>query len=487
MPFNQNCLLKPKDEKTKRILITPVFVLAYLLLISQAVSAEVIHSIYVKNDTILINSILILRSENPIDYWNLSISLPPKSTLLNATDELGKVDYSLKGNLVEIKTNAKKSKVRILNISYEFYGMDKSQGLTYAQLNLFGFVNDTTYAQIYPKIPYVFAPNADTEYLNNETKAKTLGPMNVILAYGGNKESEHYFTNSDINLSEVEKIYPVIEGVTGLKVPVKFGVSVLPEKEYLEDYKDWSAGTFNGLIFAKESKNDNEVTATIIHETVHGFNQFALGWDMTNISWFDEGTASYITSIANRILGEHQPELFGGNKVWSDKTMVYSLRPKKTPEDLWEYYANNQEFMNYWSPQSDYDREFGYAYSELFIRDYVKINGSALQKVYQNLLLINQTVYDKDKENKLFLDALGKNFTPCYSTSIAEIKNCTNTLNKMSFQIPASNGKELGQFVNDPEMPKTEGNYYEAYFKEIFQNIIDNLWQMYLFFAGFFG
>ena len=101
--------------------------------------------------------------------------------------------------------------------------------------------------------------------------------------------------------------------------------------------------------------------------------------------------------------------------------------------------------------------------------------------------MINQTVYDKDKENKLFLDALGKNFTPCYSTSIAEIKNCTNTLNKMSFQIPASNGKELGQFVNDPEMPKTEGNYYEAYFKEIFQNIIDNLWQMYLFFAGFFG
>jgi hypothetical protein len=482
MLLNEDC--KIMQVKTRKALTILALASAFFLILSPVSLAEVIHSIHIENDSIQINSLLILRSDRPIDYWNLSISLPHKSTLLNATDELGKVDYSLNGNMLEIKTNSKKSNVRIINISYAFYGLNKTKGLTYAQLNLFGFVNDTTYAQVTPHIPYVFAPNSQTQYLANETKAKTIGPMNIILTYGGEKESEHYFTNSDIDLSEVEKLYPLIEGVTGLNVPVKFGVVVLPEAEYLDNYKDWSAGTFNGLILAKGSKNKNEVTTTIIHETVHGFNQFVLGWDATNVSWFDEGTAAYITSAAYRVLGDQQPELFGSDKIWRDKNLIYTLRPKKTPEDLWDYYANNRNFMNYWSPQSDHEREFGYAYSELFIREYVKGNGSALQKVYNSLLAINKTVYDKNEENKILFDILGRKFTQCYSTRLSQIKNCTKELNEMRFQIPGPDGKEIGQLVENPEIPPIEGNYYVSYFREIFQNLLDNLGQIVSFFDG---
>jgi hypothetical protein len=274
--------------------------------------------------------------------------------------------------------------------------------------------------------------------------------------------------------------------VTGIKSPVKFGVAVVPEEEYTDDYIDWSAGTFNGLIVLKESKNENEILATAIHETVHGFNQFAVDWDQTNISWFDEGTASYIGSAAYRILGEQQPELFGEKKVWRNNTYIYTLPPKKTPEELLTYYQTNRNFMYYWYPQSAYDREFGYAYSELFIREYVKDYGNELQKVYRQLLEINQTVYDRDEANKIILDIMDTDFKPCYSLKLKEIENCTTILNKMSFKIPSAGGKEIGQFVEEPEIPKPEPNQYLSYFREIFQNLIDSLSQIFSFFAAIF-
>jgi len=448
---------------------------------------EVIHEIDIGDSTTHITSVLILMSQRPIDYWDLEINLPENALLERVNDDMGRVEYTLSGNLLAFRTNAKKSSRHIVNITYSIPNPIKTHGLAYLQLNLFGFENDTTYAEITPGLPYIFAQNSQTEHSDNLTKARTTGPMNVIIAYGGKNESEHYFTNSDVDLEEVEKIYPVIERITGIKSPVKFGIAVLPESEYLEDYRDWSAGTFNGLILVKENDDPNEITATIIHETVHGFNQFALGWDMTNVTWFDEGTASYVTSIAYRMLGEQQPELFGEKTVWREKNLIYTLPPKKTPEDLYNYYQAGRKFMYYWYPQSNYDRDFGYAYSELFIRQYVMNHGSELQEVYGKLLIVNQTVYDKDEANRIILEALGTDFKPCYYGDLSDIDSCTKKLNDMGFKVPDTEGKELGQFIEEPDIPKTEPNPYISYFDEIFQNLIYNLGQIYSFFAGSFS
>ncbi|MGC9310965.1 MAG: hypothetical protein ACP5E4_04570, partial [Candidatus Aenigmatarchaeota archaeon] len=315
-----------------------------LALFPIAAYGEVIHEITV-GDEILINSTLLLYSENPLDYWELSLSLPEGSKVLGLYDEIGVVEYSVERDNVRFKTNLKRARTRTVNVIYSVGEWKVIGGLNLVELGLFGFDNKTTYVEISQGVPYIYIPNAEVEYLGDGARAKKDGPVSVRLVFGGKAESEHFFTNSDFDLSKAEKLYPVIEGITGISPPVKFGVAVLSEKDYEKEYMGWSAGTFNGLVLVKDTENENDLTATLLHETTHGFNSFALDWDRTNTSWFDEGVACYVTSAVYRMLDEQQPELFGEEKRWREGNMIYTLGPKKTTEDLWRYYYSGRDYM----------------------------------------------------------------------------------------------------------------------------------------------
>ncbi|MBN2094785.1 MAG: hypothetical protein JW727_01955 [Candidatus Aenigmarchaeota archaeon] len=461
--------------------------LLILLLLPCPILAEVIHEVELVGSKIAINTTMVLTSDTPLDYWDLTVIIPEGAQLEKIEDEVGAIKYTLDGSLVKFRTNQKRADVRIVNMYYSVGDWEKPGGLNHVELNLFGFENETSYAEVKGNFPYVFSPNAKVEYLESETRAKRTGPLSINLIYGGSQESEHYFTNSDIDLETVEKYYPLIEGLTGLKVPVKFGLAILSEEEYGKEYKDWSAGTFNGMILVKESKNANDTLATIIHETTHGFNAFALSWNKANVSWFDEGVACYATSITYRMLGERQPELFGSEKVWKEKNYIYTLKPKKTPEDLWNYYANDQKYMSYWYPQSKYDREFGYAYSELFIREYLKDDESSLHRVYLDLLEINESVSSKEESNRIMEGILGRDFKPCYSKDIDEIRACTKELNEMSFRVPRANGNEIGYIVEEPTIPKPTPRYIWDYLLEGFKRIVEGFNRMLSSLSGISG
>ncbi len=434
-----------------------ILVFLFLILIFP-VNGEVIHNLYLEDNELFVNSTLILKSDNSLDYWNLEIMLPEKIEILGLKDELGKISYNFSENQLEFRTNRRRAKTRIVNLIFK-KNLEEESGFKIIDLNLFGFENDTT-TIISPTFPYFFIPNAQVEY-GEKIKAKKRGAARVRIIFDGKKESEHYFTNSNLNLSLLENYYWVPEGITGLKIPAKFGIVVLGE-EYNKRMEDWSGGSFEeGLIFIRENMSKNEKIATILHETTHGFNSFALDWDKTNISWFDEGVACYVTSVMSRLLNETKPQIFGEEVKWKEERTIYSLKPNLKPEDLFDYYNKREKWVLSWYPgkyKENYRRNFGYAYSELFIREYLKENGSALHRVYQRLLNINKSIEAKDKRNKIILNIFEKEFKPCYSLNLKEIKNCTKELNKMSFEIPQVDGKEIDYEVAIPELPEVE-NY----------------------------
>jgi hypothetical protein len=134
-----------------------------------------------------------------------------------------------------------------------------------------------------------------------------------------------------------------------------------------------------------------------------------------------------------------------------------------------------------WNPKkySDSRREFGYTYSELFIREYLKDNSSALHKVYENLLGINKRIENENERNKVILNILGREFKPCYSKDLQEIKTCTKELNEMNFSIPKVDGKEINYQVETPKLP--DEDYVESISNSansLFQQIINffNTW-----------
>jgi hypothetical protein len=429
------------------------------ILIVPIAKAETIHNINLEGDKIIINSTLVLKSEKILDYWEVTIPLPDNSSIISVKDEVGDINYSLFNNKLTFKTNLKKSKIRIINIIYS-KPTEKKYGFNFIDLSLFGFKNESTII-IAPSFQYFFVPNAEIEY-GKIIKARGKGPLNAKILFGGKKESEHYFTNSNLNLEEIEKYYWVVEGITGLKIPIKFGIVVLSEKEYKGSLEKWSAGTFeDGLIIVRKDLNEKSKIATIMHETIHGFNSFALDWDKTDISWFDEGVATYVSSVIFRILNETKPEIFGEEIKWKEGNKIYILEPNHKPEDLLEYYKRNENWMLYWNPRkyNDERREFGYAYSELFIREFLKENASALHKVYKDLLKINKSVEDENERNKIILGILGKEFKPCYFLNLEKIKNCTKELNDMIFGIPKVNGKEINYKIEIPKLPEVKDFY----------------------------
>ncbi|MCK4428852.1 MAG: hypothetical protein KAU95_00645 [Candidatus Aenigmarchaeota archaeon] len=451
-----------------------IYLLCILLtLFILPVNADTIHRISFAEDSVIIESTLILESDDLLDYWSLSLNLPNNSEIINLSDELGEIEYNISNSKLSFRTNRKRTTIRVVNLSFS-KKLDEKFGLKLIDLNLFGFKNDTTIA-ISEKTPYFFAHDAEMEF-GKEIKARKKGGINVRMIFGGKQESDYYFTNSDLDLNQIDDYCWIIEGVTNLKTPVKFAIIMLPDKEYNLEVEEWSAGTYSeGLIYVRENSSETDRRSTILHETTHGFNSFALDWDKTDISWFDEGMACYVGSVVYRLLNETRPEIFGEDIKWREGITIYTLKPQQTPEDLYNYHKSGEEWMLDWYPKKG-NREFGYAYSELFVREYLFENGSAMHKVYENLLKINKSIEDPEERNELIAKLLGKKVRPCYSETLEEVRNCASKLNHMSFSIPEVEGKNITHKIEIPKPiiieEESQIKSFLGMIKELFNNIL---------------
>lgn len=451
----------------------------FLLLLSVAGTAAAVTSydIVLDKESADINVTVELYPENPDRTTQLTSSwqMPDGTVIMNVTDSDGPLEYEVDGSQVTFETTitpGEGKEVVEIDGSLDRAVSEEYRGLDLYKFQLSGFrdrkpdvPDEVTQVQLTAERPLLSESHSfgfDTSLGEREVNYSGEGPVNLHLAVSDEGEwYENFVLFGPGNLSTADDLYWVPAAVTGFLPQVnRFPVVVYPDEEYDVEVDEWSAGQYRkgGITFVRKSELEKEGGAgLILHEVMHGFNEEALAWTSATRSWFDEGTASYIQWLVNEERGVRQAEIFGGEVTWREGRSRYTLQPRMEPQDLWDYYSGDRNFMEDWKLTENPERKtFGYAYSELLIRDFVRREGpSSLRPVYGRLLEMDRNVEEEvssiSESNDMLLEALETDFRPCYSSSKGEMESCLEQVNDMDSEVP-----ELGELQNRTEKVEIE-------------------------------
>ena len=301
-----------------------------LLLLIPTASARVTHQIDISSSgEAYIETKLLLKSNEKFrklikNSWNL----PRGATNLSVQDS--------EGSLEEIKVrdrtlyfNTSRGELReeeLVTVRYQIPGKSEkvAEQLHRAEFQLSGFRDRNTSVQI--KTPEKILGTYESYGYRSGFRGKTAnfsgeGAVNIRVVWTPREgEYENYILFGEANLTRADRLYPVLNMVTGRETDFrKFAVIIKPDEEYLEEHNAWFAGTYEngGTIFIKESEVGKDgFTGLMLHEAMHGFNQRPLGWSGTNASTFDEGTA--------KLMSEIQDE-----RGWSRTELLEELRRRR--------------------------------------------------------------------------------------------------------------------------------------------------------------
>lgn len=470
------------------LLLSALFL--FLFVSVGAASATTQYNVEVENSSATMNvSFELYSGEGGTNTWTTTWTLPEGAEVVSLSDSRGPItDYRREGSNLVFETNPGPRrprevvylKLRLDDVIREEYG-----DLKLIQLNLPGFSDrqegvpdEVTQARITTDTRLLSESHSwGTNYSigNYSARYKGEGGLSIYLSMSdGGTEYDNYVVFGDGNVSDADELYSIIPSVTGYGIDVnKHPVVVLPDGEYDEKLSPWSEGRYmtGGLIFVRESAFDDGATDVLLHETTHAYNEKALAWG-PGVGWFNEGVAKYIEFLSSNELGVRQPEIFGEAISWKKECTrngrrgicTYVLEPRGQPDDLWNYYQDGTDYMVSWSP-SGRNEGFGYAFSELQIRNYVRQNGaSSLHPVYNELRERQETIDDPQRASTIVLEAMGTDLTPCNRESRQSFRMCLESVNSMDPEIPGSpdfdvNGSdEIGfREITEPEVKKEEG------------------------------
>jgi hypothetical protein len=375
--------------------------------------------------------------------------VPENSKILSLKDDKGIITgYSLNEDTLIFETNPyrSKSKTVYLELLVEDAVKNTFKQLNNLELSLTAIPNKDTIVDIH--LPHIISGDSSfgfTEYFGDEfAQFVGKGPINFNIFYSFSGEQyKHYVLFGDYDIQIADDLFDTIPSIIGVNIPFKrFPIVILSDTNFENSIRAWGSGTHlrGGLIVIKESamQSPNNVSI-ILHETTHGFNAKVLKWSQVNVTWFDEGTATFIEYLTNNKLNVKQGELFGKDIVLTQNNRRYILHSRGNKNDLWEYYNNNESFMREWNPEVAETRSFGYAFSELMIRDAVEKKGvDFLKDIYKKLSVINYTVNSSKDHNSIILSAMKHNFKPCYSEDKNQFDSCLEMINEQKIGQPVS-------------------------------------------------
>lgn len=460
-----------------RKFITPIFI---LFLISSG-SAEIFHQLEIEEGQIEANTTIELESDDKVGYWNLNYKLPESTEIRSIKDTRGPIDdYDLNGRELSVTTNKGNPRNNeLIKITYSIKRPPKIpvKGLNTYKLKFSGFKNTTTSGVIEVsnlisgRVNYGF----DSTYNETQMKFKGVGPVVIDVNYGEGLESKYftYFGRGN-KISNDSQAYEIALGTIGFqqkyeKFPVGF-------KEGFEG-SEWKAGEYQRGRIMMRPQNTSQLPI-LTHEVVHGLNDRLLNWDHTGSTWFDEGVASYVESLMFAKMRGYDriPNLFGDDITYTKGTGIYTLSSRGDREDLWRYYKDDLDFMKDWDATSK-NREFGYAYSELIIKNHLRYNNS-LKQVYEN---VNPARKIKDEEEKWDIYSEHMNLRPCDYEVKSEFEQCLENINKYEYEIkrgvirPSNNKLEIKK-VDLPERNRINQSFLNIEnLKSVIDNIIDSL------------
>lgn len=473
-----------------------VVIFVFLLVIPSA-RAITSYDITVQGSDILTNVTFELYTSSPeekVNYWTTAFSLPTGSQILAVADSKGPIaTYNMSEDDVLIETNKGGLKEKeVVTLVFKTNNVIDHSYAPLKRLNLslaaFGdsrpdVPDEQTFAIVHVDDVISYLPSLGFVSQEDELTFAGEGPLSFTIWFGDGKKTKHFVVSGEANLSVVEGLFGLIPAVTGfLPEYERFPLAILPDHRYDREINEWSEGQFrSGLIVVRASAVEKDTfPAILLHETTHAVNERALRWDRTQISWFDEGVAQYIEFLVNQQLKVKQSEVFGKPVKWVEGSKIYSLPSRSSNEELWNYYQTGKTFMNTWNPDAPATREFGYAFSELLIRDYI-INGGDLHAIFGSLLDQEESIDTPKDRNALIWSLLETDFLPCFSSNKDAFDACLKKAN--AYQAPVPDAVEIeGQVteivipeIEEPEeepLPTTPEGFF-ARLADLFQDLID--------------
>lgn len=444
----------------------PALAIALLLLVSPA-AAEVQHQVYADTGKVFINSTVELTCSDdartcPVNSWRLTWSKPGAAEVVSIRDSLGRIqDYQVGDSTVSIDTNsgrARRNETVEIRLLLDKPAEEVHSGLYRRTVSLPGFSGERTTG-------FVTSPDLvsgrtsfgfDSSFTGEKMVFRGSGPVNVRIKSGKGFETR-YFSFFGSRVNGTETAYEVPVGTTGLVQGFRlFPVAVMEDGVYDSKVNEWSAGEYVGgaIQIRTPGSIGDRFLPVLAHEVVHGLNDRELNWDQTGSSYFDEGVAKYVEFLVHRKLyREHEVEeppreLFGEEVRYDpdprDRS-YYTLPPKGDSDRLWSYYRDNLSFMKQWNAMdaAPENREFGYAYAELVIRNYVA-NGGSIRELY-DMVDVDREVSDPEEKWRIYSRHL--DMKPCSYESRDRFQQCLEKVNSHDYPVysasPDHRGGEL--------------------------------------------
>ncbi|MFP4116939.1 MAG: hypothetical protein ACLFQ8_01395 [Candidatus Aenigmatarchaeota archaeon] len=468
----------------KRFSAAFVFVLMFVLATAPS-AASVIHRVDIQGDEITVNSSFVTETDEPTGGTKVTLRQDGDMEIISVESSSGEASYTDRNGSLVLETDStfprKEHSVKVRWRPKQ--GIRQSfEGLRRLDFGLFGFEDEETKAVVQsPDILSWHEPlSFRSQYFNKSLRFEGEGYL-LISGYMSDegRTTDTYYYSGNHNLSVVEELVPLVEYVTGTlnpheRIPVVF----LGDEAYNEEFTEWSKGTYEtgGLVVVRDSLQGTDRISTVLHETVHGFNSRALKWDETKTDYYDEGMAKFVELLVSEAMNSPRAEIFGEEVIFEENGSRYRLPPRSSEEELWSYYREEEDWIKHWSPRRgefSEAREFGYALSELIVRNKVEEEGvESLQDLRRKLSQVERRIEDHEEKAELMEQWI--DLRPCYSENRSEFEACLDNVNDQSFDLEEMNLNHT--FEDDREEIEIEERVVEE---------VDASGQIELFFENF--
>lgn len=344
----------------------------------------------------------------PVNYWSFEWPKLAEPEDVKIEDTRGKIeDWETDNQSFHIETNtgALRSEEKV-NITYETSEPVESEGnLTFARFTPPNLQDHTSEFRISSKNLTSVAYGNNLAYPDSsEYKFESdIRPEVVLSRAEGERNQAFNFVNSEP--VEIEAGLDLIDNKTGVNTRnYEIPVVVYGSNRYTEEYDDWSVGKLDGgIIYLKNG--DADLRSTLVHETVHAINKDQLDWKRFESHIIDEGLATYIEGVYRDERAESGDNiqissgLFGDNRKFYGSNETYEVGSRGEIEQLVEVVESKDDFYKDWKTSQRENREFGYAYSELIIKNHQETPSKDIKDFYN--VKENKTLSQDEKWQKV--------------------------------------------------------------------------------------
>lgn len=431
-----------------------------VLLIAAPAAADVQYSGDIDQDQVMLNTSIQLECNDPcpVSRWGLTWTLPENAEIIEIRDSLGEIeDYERSGRSVSITTNTdepRRTETVRIRIRIEEEAEEVYDGLHYRRMSLPSLSGEETTATFHvdDMVSGWVGHGFESSFSGEEFRIQGEGATNIRVNLGEGDENRFYefFGEDRDNSSEA---YRLAVGTTGMVQDFeRFPVAVMPPGTYNQTRPSWSSGEYIAGNIALRDNLEDDYLPTLAHETVHGLNDRFLKWDQTRSSYLDEGVSEHVEYLMRKKLYRNDRTETGTRQVFGEKeeyrveeedsTYIYTLSSQGDRERLWEYYQQDMDLMKKWNPvRAEEYRDFGYAYSELLIKNYL-MNQGTVRDLYDDIRPGGKIESSEEKWSYL---SQHMEMEPCNYDSRERFDSCLDEINSHDYRVYSASSIQRGE------------------------------------------